>query len=710
MTIIIPPDNIVAGATGHITHHNEISDALTYVIGLTPSGDTSGSADTIALQNLINPGNVTIQLPVGTFYLNHPLVIQTNGVRLIGSGGASASGNDSSLGLGTVFKITSGYTNTNTWNGLVNGAITIIQHNPGAGTGQTNPGSNQVSGVRIRDIWVDGSSSPAAVDGIAQYGAIEASQYERVGCNQVTGKAFPCYTDNSWSLNAFPDGQHLYSCLAQKCHDHAFYGTYVDCTMVDCHAQSSNLTGAGYGDGFYINGGGNNRFVACRSDLNKNGFTFDSPRSIGASTYFDTNTLVCCGTQGNNNNGLNVINTSGSGAANRTPVIVSGGSFDGDGQDSANGAGGSAGFAAIHVEGKNDVWLSATTVNVSTQWAATGSPEYAVSSSTVGTTPGVPSTVLWDSGFMNAVTGGIRDLAPAKLMSIGPNVQAYVGSQYNGPGVAPLLSLYNAKMNAASLDIEGTGGVTGGDMLHIVNTTSGPGSPPIQWEGLVSGDRILGVKVTGDASNRFTISDNGIIQWGAGATRDIQMQRTSAGLLNITDAGAGTSNTVRVTGSSAQVSTTALFQAYCNASADLAYMTQLSSGDSFSRWRVDSNGLTKWGPGTATQDCQLSRLAGGTIGTTTTDFAVDSAGRGYQWKEGSNALAGTAPFTAGGVGTVATTAIQTGARVQLTPAVAGGSVGTPYLSTINAGTNFIMKSTSTTDTSVIYYQIWNPAP
>lgn len=697
--------------------------------GLQPSGDTTGATDTAAIQALINLGNVTIKLATGKFYLNKPLVIQANGIRLVGSGGATASGNDASLDLGTTLVLTSTFTNPNSWASLVTGGIVVIQKNAGAGTGGANPGSNQVSGAHITDLWIDGTNSPAeinapgsltvtptgttgattygyrvsaltafgeslactevttttgnatlsgsnynallwsavtgaasynvygrtaggelkltnvgttsyndtgaaspsgalplfnstGVDGVACYGAIEAFQMERVGAYQVTGKAFPQYLDPSWSSGAFPDGQHCYSMVAQKCHDHAFYGSYVDATLIDCHAQSSNLTGAGYGDGFYLNGGGNNRLISCRSDLNANGFTMDNARTVGSNSYFDSISMVGCGTQGNNQNGLNVINTSSNGTNNRVPVILSGCSFDGDGQDSGNGASGGAGYAAIHVEGKNDVWGSSVAVLQATVWATSGSPQYAISTAAVGTTPGVPSTILIDSGFLNPVTAIFHDTAPAHVLSFGPNVQAYVGGEYNGPGVAPLVKPYSAQMNGLSLDLEGAGGINFADMLHVVNTTSAPGQPPVVFEGVASTDRLLAMRVTGDTVNRLAINPGGQIAWGPGGSsnRDVALQRASAGLLSITDNANGGSAGLKIAASSSQVGTTSLFQAICNASGDVAYMAEVN-GDSNTRYRLDSNGLIKWGTGAATQDVALQRGATGQLQLSTTSAA-----------------------------------------------------------------------------------------
>ncbi|MFJ6559985.1 glycosyl hydrolase family 28-related protein [Streptomyces sp. NPDC091412] len=90
------------------------------------------------------------------------------------------------------------------------------------------------------------------------------------------------------------------------------------------------------------------------------------------------------------------------------------------------------------------------------------------------------------------------------------------------------------------------------------------------------------------------------------------------------------------------------------------------------------------------------------------DLVASSAGKTLRIKEGANAKMGTATLAAGIV-TVPTTAVTATSRIQLTTQSPGGTVGTPYVNARTAGTSFQIKSTSSTDTSVVGWLIVDPS-
>ncbi|MEU8948786.1 hypothetical protein [Streptomyces sp. NPDC048489] len=92
----------------------------------------------------------------------------------------------------------------------------------------------------------------------------------------------------------------------------------------------------------------------------------------------------------------------------------------------------------------------------------------------------------------------------------------------------------------------------------------------------------------------------------------------------------------------------------------------------------------------------------GSVGTST-------AGFGLKVKEGSNAKMGTAVLV-GGIVTVSTTAVASNSRILLTIQVPGGTVGSVYVNTRTAGTSFVIKSTSASDTSTVAWVILDPTP
>lgn len=88
---------------------------------------------------------------------------------------------------------------------------------------------------------------------------------------------------------------------------------------------------------------------------------------------------------------------------------------------------------------------------------------------------------------------------------------------------------------------------------------------------------------------------------------------------------------------------------------------------------------------------------------------IGSAGGGLRIKEGANARQGVATLTAGTV-TVACTAVTANSRIQLTAQTSGAAPGALRVSARTPGTSFVITSTSGTDTSVVAYQICEPAP
>lgn len=132
------------------------------------------------------------------------------------------------------------------------------------------------------------------------------------------------------------------------------------------------------------------------------------------------------------------------------------------------------------------------------------------------------------------------------------------------------------------------------------------------------------------------------------------------------------------------------------------------NGDSHARFTLKADGTVSWGSGSASLDVTLARSAAGILSVTAGSFSVTTAGQGLRVKEGSNAKQGTAALAAGTV-TVANTSVTAGSRIFVGTATPGGTVGAPFVSSVTAGTGFTIKSTSSTDTSVVAYQIFEPA-
>ncbi|MYR11932.1 hypothetical protein GTY62_15230 [Streptomyces sp. SID724] len=89
-------------------------------------------------------------------------------------------------------------------------------------------------------------------------------------------------------------------------------------------------------------------------------------------------------------------------------------------------------------------------------------------------------------------------------------------------------------------------------------------------------------------------------------------------------------------------------------------------------------------------------------------IVIGTAGAGISIKEGANARAGSATLVAGTV-VVPTNKVTANSRIYLTPQTSGAGPGALRISARTPGTNFTITSTSATDTSLVAWEIREPA-
>ena len=94
--------------------------------------------------------------------------------------------------------------------------------------------------------------------------------------------------------------------------------------------------------------------------------------------------------------------------------------------------------------------------------------------------------------------------------------------------------------------------------------------------------------------------------------------------------------------------------------------------------------------------------------STAGDVSIATVGTGLRVKEGSNAKQGIATLV-GGTVTVANTSVTANSRIMLTAQNSGGTPGFLRVSARTAGTDFTILSSSGSDTSLVAYQIFEPA-
>jgi hypothetical protein len=293
------------------------------------------------------------------------------------------------------------------------------------------------SGVRIRDLAiVNDMGSPANVDGISCHGNVNGLEILHVSVALVSGYGLAYYQ----SGGVDGDGLWMSRCMFQRTGKSAVHRPVNDANIHNVHIQyAGNVAGPADGHGFFSDAGsaGNMTYVGCRADLCAgSGWLIDHKGTFG-----DATKLVGCSTERNARDGVLITNSSAAGSAWRSPVIISGCCFEGDGTNQGPATSTATGgeYAGIRVQGRNRVFIDGTTVVVSTKDLAAGAPKYALGISQTGSPPGRAETVEWASGRMNYSTGqggqAIQNHSLVDHLVIGPTVTQAGG--YESTAISP---------------------------------------------------------------------------------------------------------------------------------------------------------------------------------------------------------------------------------------------------------------------------------
>lgn len=514
------------GQYGNITADGTITaSAFVGVVGGGPTGvtnvpaslDPTGAADSLAIANALAALPATggvIQLLPGII-INKPIVIQQNGVTLRGIAGPEApSGDAAGKGFGTTIKVAAGFTNPS-FGAFATGAILVMDQSPGVA-------GNPTFGINIRDLWIDLSSAPASVDGIATFGAIQSLAIVNVGVNKATGHAVNFVSDNASSSGSpYPDGVYLSNLILQAATGNGINSAVTAGKASDVVAYSVHAQNCG-GDGFFINWG-NANLVNCRADHCTNGYTIDSPP--GGSGVMDSTTLIGCSTEDNSQNGLNLINNSGAGNQYLRWVQVDSCKFSGDG---VNGGSGGGGFAGILVSGQQIVTIVNTETVCRTDKVVGGCPQYGVATAASGTGPGKPLAVLVDSCLLNYATAAINEAAGiGSAMIVTSHTLTAAGFEPVGINrYANEIGLFGSALVSGSYAADGAA-------ITIANSNSS-GHVPTLLSAAAASDGVLGIEVSGDTNARLNIDSNGRHNWGPGTgATDVFLRRPSANKLAV---------------------------------------------------------------------------------------------------------------------------------------------------------------------------------
>ena len=159
--------------------------------------------------------------------------------------------------------------------------------------------------------------------------------------------------------------------------------------------------------------------------------------------------------------------------------------------------------------------------------------------------------------------------------------------------------------------------------------------------------------------------------------------------------------------SNASTALTAANNAQTTANTALANAGTVSTDLATHAGATSAHGVTGAVVGTTdTQTLSNKTIAGAQV---TADIVFTAAGLGVRNKEGANARMGAATLVAGTV-VVNTTAVTASSRIMLSGQNSSGTHGELTVSARTAGTGFTISSSSATDTRLVAWIIFEPAP
>jgi Pectate lyase superfamily protein len=399
----------------------------------------SGGANTSG-SNLVGTGPVTVEFPDGVYAISKPLLIQTGvftntddtqincvaqGITLKGLGGPGATGGGGGTGSVSDWDPGSDTGSDQIQHGVMAGAVIAplpAFSSSGAGLGGATynasacvlvDGTGSLSGVNTGDFYrvtVDsltiygGGAGLTTVHGVASYGAGDALKITNClifGFYSASSNGIYLLPDTLGDdpTYAIADGTAVYDTMIQFLGHDAVHGPFGDGYLRNVHVQEIG------GYGFYISNadidsqgadsGANTRLDSCRADeCGVDGFY------INVSTA-DDGTAICltnCGTQGNNENGINISSAE---STKTSPVYVSSSYFQGDGQNGSSGG--------IRIAGPSYASFAACGVHV--QIGSSNYPTYGMIVTENGTGQASPSLTF--TGFLNGQTSALLvDNAP----------------------------------------------------------------------------------------------------------------------------------------------------------------------------------------------------------------------------------------------------------------------------------------------------------
>lgn len=318
-------------------------------------------------------------------------------------------------------------------------------------------------------------------------------------------------------------------------------------------------------------------------------------------------------------------------------------------------------------------------------------------------TNGSPQNIQIDGGVIQQgligvrVTGGATKVNLHQLRFI--NNQTH-GLSVEGTGV-PIIG--------RNLTFETSGASASGTNYDINWSGSSTGYlTDVRFETAVVSSGTAGVQKTINvATSGQSIRCVGLSFNGTGSTSSNWFTNFPAGVFEVTT---GTLNFATVFTMSGGATVKSNFSFQPSAQTNTVISSNTNGNSTYDTFRLTGDGAMAIGPGgsSGNRDSTWGRQGTAQIGTPDSDIIIGLAGKGLRIKEGTNARMGTATLTAGAV-TIANTSITTNTRIVLATKTPGGTPGALFVNTVNVGTSFVVHSTSSTDTSVIGYVLFEAA-
>lgn len=307
---------------------------------------------------------------------------------------------------------------------------------------------------------------------------------------------------------------------------------------------------------------------------------------------------------------------------------------------------------------------------------------------------GSPQNVQIQGGVIQQGTSGLRITGGASHVHVGTmrfinNNSHAISVEGTGGPIAfhdCFISGSGAGATGTNYDINWTGSSTGWcENVRFASPVVASGTAGVQYS----------VNITAAQAVRFINT----LFLGTGAAAANWFTATPSAVLDTSGGGFNFVTTANF-GAGATFKANASLQP--SAQGNTVISSNTNGTDQYDSWRLDGTGKMSVGPGgtVGTRDASWGRQGTAIFGTADSDVQIGLLGKGLKIKAGTNGKVVTATLASGTV-TISNTSITANSCIIPFYRTPAGTVGALYVSAVTVGTSCVIKSTSSTDTSVI---------